>query len=170
MQSPSVKVPLTIIKQILDFKLGENVNSVDHVLPCLNVLFNSTDLHLRLHVTRHHSPQKAFTNPLTSSLSFQPLYRQIRIIPPDFDIRLGQLPLLMRPSKISDFWMVKSRRQLDAWTTYFTSIIYFHISTYSYSSRTFINTPVQGTLNIAYNPLLTLHKSNFHFLLYCKPT
>ena len=77
--------------------------------------------------------------------------------------------LLIRSSKISDFWMVESRRQLDAWTTYFTSIIYFHISTHSYSSRTFINTPVQGTLNIAYNPFLTLHKSNFYFLLYCKP-
>ena len=89
LQSPSVKAPFTIIKQILDFKIGENVNSVDHVLPSLNVLFNNTDLHLRLHVTRHHSPQKASTNPLTSSLSFQPLYRQIRINPPDFDIRLG---------------------------------------------------------------------------------
>ena len=69
--------------------LGESANSVDHVLPCLNVLFSNTDPHLRLHVTRHCSPQKASTNPLTSSLSFQPLYLHIRIIPPDFDIPLG---------------------------------------------------------------------------------
>ena len=88
MQSPSMKAPFTIIKQILDFKFDENVNSVDHVLPCLNVLFNDTDPHLRLHVTRHHSPQKPFRNPLTNSLRFQPLYGQIRIISPDFDIRL----------------------------------------------------------------------------------
>ena len=69
--------------------LGESANSVDHVLLCLNVLFSNTDPHLRLHVTRHRSPQKASTNPLTSSLSFQPLYLHIRIIPPDFDIPLG---------------------------------------------------------------------------------
>ena len=63
---------------------------------------------------------------------------------------LGTSLLLMRSSKISHFWMVESRRQLDAWNTYFAFIIYFHISTYSYSSRTLINTAVQGTLNIAY--------------------
>ena len=39
-----MKAPFTIIKQILDFKFGENVNSVDHVLPCLNVLFSDTEL------------------------------------------------------------------------------------------------------------------------------
>ena len=87
--SPLVKVPFTIIEQLFDFEVGENANSVDHVLPCLNVLFNNTDPYLRLHVTRHHSPQKASTNPLTSSLCFQPLYLHIRIIPPDFDIPLG---------------------------------------------------------------------------------
>ena len=69
--------------------LGESANSVHHVLPWLNVLFSNTDPHLRLHVTRHHSPQKASINPFTSSLSFQPLYLHIRIIPPDFDIPLG---------------------------------------------------------------------------------